>query len=47
MKDPSKEVMCKYLRFHYWSNYLRQQGVLTDQEYRQMIFRIRSQCEIQ
>lgn len=46
MKTPGKEAMQKYLKFQYWTKYLREQGMLNEQDYRKILFQIRTHCGI-
>lgn len=46
MNKSSKETMQKYLKFQYWTTYLRTQGVLSEQDYHRMLTMIRVKCGI-
>ncbi len=41
-----KQRIQKYLVFRYWTSYLKNQGLLTDQEYRKMLYKTRRYCGI-
>lgn len=46
MKSPDKVPMQKYLKFQYWTKYLREQGLLSEQNYRRILLQIRTRCGI-
>jgi len=47
MKTQTKQAMTKYLKFVYWSQYLRNQGLLSDKEYCQMLTIIRTRYDVE
>lgn len=46
MKSPDKVSMQKYLKFQYWTKYLRGQGMLSERDYQKMLLQIRTRCGI-
>ena len=46
MNTPSKDDLRKYLKFQYWTKYLREQGILNQQDFHRMLCKIRTQYGI-
>lgn len=44
MKTQDKACMQKYLKFLYWTKYLRAQGMLSEQDYQRVLLQIRIRC---
>lgn len=40
MKTPDKACMQKYLKFQYWTKYLRAQGMLSEKDYQRVLLQI-------